>query len=48
MSVKGPISYLPTDGLTYDPEDEKYWSEESLQKEITRAFRDLSWLPHVL
>ena len=38
MSVKGPISYLPTDGLTYDPEDEKYWSEEALQKEITRVF----------
>ncbi|MEE2742948.1 MAG: heterodisulfide reductase-related iron-sulfur binding cluster [Bdellovibrionota bacterium] len=36
--TKGPISYLPTDGLTYDPEDEKYWDENALQKEITRAF----------
>ena len=35
---KGPISYSPTDGLTYDPEDEKYWNEQSLQKEITRVF----------
>ena len=35
---KGPISYLPTDGLTYDPEDDKYWDEKALQKEITRAF----------
>jgi glycerol-3-phosphate dehydrogenase subunit C len=32
------VSYKPTDGLTYDPEDERYWSGEALQKEITRAF----------
>jgi Fe-S oxidoreductase len=32
------ISYQPTDGLSYDPAEEKYWDEEGLQKEITRAF----------
>lgn len=32
------ISYLPTEGLTYDPEDQKYWSKEALDKEIKRAF----------
>ena len=32
------ISYQPTDGLTYDPEDEKYWDKDALKKEITRAF----------
>ncbi len=28
------ISYLPTEGLTYDPSDSKYWNENELQKEI--------------
>lgn len=32
------ISYLPTDGLTYDPNDPKYWDEEALNKEVQRAF----------
>ena len=32
------ISYLPTDGLTYDPSDSKYWSQEALDKEIERTF----------
>lgn len=32
------ISYLPTDGLTYDPQDPKYWEEQALQKEVTRVF----------
>ncbi len=32
------ISYLPTDGLTYDPEDERYWQPKALQKEISRTF----------
>jgi Fe-S oxidoreductase len=32
------ISYLPTDGLTYDPEDKLYWEPEALRKETTRAF----------
>ena len=34
----GPISYQPTDGLSYDPKDELYWDAEALSKEITRAF----------
>lgn len=33
-----PVSYQPTDGLTYDPEDTLYWDGEALQKEVTRAF----------
>ncbi|NNF07942.1 MAG: hypothetical protein HKN21_14355 [Candidatus Eisenbacteria bacterium] len=33
-----PISYQPTDGLSYDPADKKYWDPEALQKEITRTF----------
>ncbi len=33
-----PISYRPTDGLSYDPKDSVYWDAEGLQKEITRTF----------
>jgi Fe-S oxidoreductase len=33
-----PISYLPTDGLSYDPTDPKYWQPELLEKEVIRAF----------
>ena len=32
------ISYQPTDGLTYDPSDAKYWDREALGKEVTRVF----------
>ena len=32
------ISYLPTDGLTYDPSESKYWDLEALNKEIERTF----------
>lgn len=32
------ISYLPTDGLSYDPNDPKYWDEKALKKETDRAF----------
>lgn len=32
------ISYLPTDGLTYDTEEAKYWDVKMLEKEVTRAF----------
>ena len=32
------ISYQPTDGLSYDPSEEKYWSETALAKEIERVF----------
>ncbi len=37
MSDK-PISYQPTNGLTYDPEDAKYWDGGLLNKEIERVF----------
>ncbi len=37
MSDK-PISYQPTAGLTYDPEDAKYWDRGLLQKEVERVF----------
>ena len=32
------ISAQPTDGLTYDPEDEAYWDPAMLEKEVLRAF----------
>ena len=32
------ISYAATDGLTYDPEEPKYWDAGALQKEIDRVF----------
>ncbi|HEX4998656.1 MAG TPA: heterodisulfide reductase-related iron-sulfur binding cluster [Terriglobia bacterium] len=32
------ISYLPTDGLSYDPAERVYWDTQALQKEVTRAF----------
>ena len=32
------ISYMPTDGLTYDPTDAAYWEPAALQKELTRVF----------
>jgi glycerol-3-phosphate dehydrogenase subunit C len=32
------ISYRPSAGLTYDTEDPKYWSPESLQQELDRVF----------
>lgn len=32
------MSYLPTPGLTYDPEDPRYWKEDLLEQEIRRAF----------
>jgi len=39
MSEGGsPISYLPTDGLSYDPADEKYWNRQALEREIQRIF----------
>jgi glycerol-3-phosphate dehydrogenase subunit C len=33
-----PISYKPTDGLSYDPDEPRYWDETALAKEVTRAF----------
>lgn len=35
---KKQISYLPTDGLSYDPSEAKYWDEDALGKEIERVF----------
>ena len=32
------ISYLPTDGLSYDPNDPTYWDSEALDKEVQRTF----------
>ena len=32
------ISYKPTDGLSYDPNDHVYWDEHALDKEVTRVF----------
>lgn len=32
------ISYQPTEGLSYDPSDSKYWDPEMLQMEVTRVF----------
>ena len=31
-------SYLPTDGLTYDPSDARYWDADMLAKEVERVF----------
>lgn len=33
-----PISYSPSEGMSYDPNEEKYWDPKMLQKEIQRAF----------
>jgi len=38
MDTDKPISYQPTDGLSYDPEDARYWQRDSLQKEVERVF----------
>jgi Fe-S oxidoreductase len=32
------IKYAPTDGLTYNPNDPKYWNEAALEKELIRSF----------
>lgn len=36
--TKKQISYLPTDGLSYDPSEAKYWDEDALEKEVERVF----------
>ena len=36
--TKKPMSYAPTEGLTYDPEDPRYFDGGMLQKEIDRVF----------
>jgi glycerol-3-phosphate dehydrogenase subunit C len=35
---KSPIAYKPTDGLSYDPEEPKYWDAKGLAAEIERTF----------
>ena len=32
------ISYMPTEGLSYNPNEAKYWDQSLLKKEITRVF----------
>src|SRR5947207_4178170 len=32
------IAYQPTDGLSYDPSEAKYWDPVALEKEIQRTF----------
>ncbi|MFV8749771.1 heterodisulfide reductase-related iron-sulfur binding cluster [Nannocystaceae bacterium ST9] len=32
------ISYKPTEGLSYDPSEPKYWDHHALDQEITRVF----------
>jgi len=32
------IAYKPTDGISYDPVEDKYWDPEALGKEVTRTF----------
>ena len=34
----GDIKFAPTDGLTYNPNEAKYWDREALTKEIERTF----------
>jgi glycerol-3-phosphate dehydrogenase subunit C len=32
------ISFQPTDGLSYDPSEEKYWQKRDLERELERVF----------
>lgn len=38
MATDRPISYQPTDGLSYDPNEAKYWDPSALKQELDRAF----------
>src|SRR3989442_2241631 len=38
MTTDKNISYKPTDGLSYDPAEEKYWDASGLSKEVERTF----------
>jgi glycerol-3-phosphate dehydrogenase subunit C len=33
-----PVSYQPTEGLSYDPDEPRYWDAAGLAKEVTRTF----------
>ncbi len=35
---RGPVSYQPTAGLSYDPSESRYWEADALQLELTRVF----------
>jgi len=35
---KPKVSYQPTDGLSYDPQEAKYWDEQGLAREVQRVF----------
>jgi len=37
-SSKQKISYQPTDGLSYDPAEDKYWDKPALDREVQRVF----------
>src|SRR5690606_26244636 len=36
--LKGKISYAPTEGLSYDPAEPKYWDARGLAREVHRVF----------
>ena len=38
VSAKSEIRYAPTDGLTWNPNDPKYWDRQALDQEIHRTF----------
>lgn len=38
MTNEKNISYKPTDGLSYDPAEEKYWDPNGLNNEVERTF----------
>ncbi|MFO7563540.1 MAG: heterodisulfide reductase-related iron-sulfur binding cluster [Enhygromyxa sp.] len=38
MADSTNISYQPTDGLSYDPNDPVYWDHHALDKEVVRVF----------
>ena len=37
-NADGNISYRPTDGLSYDPAEPKYWDADALHREVERTF----------
>ena len=38
MTEPGPISYRPSEGLSYDPADPVYWETQALGQELERTF----------
>jgi glycerol-3-phosphate dehydrogenase subunit C len=36
--MSDPVSYAPSDGLSYDPAEPVYWDEGGLAKEVSRVF----------